>query len=411
MRVPSHKINLTQKVIREEEELMREEFLPFSPPFIGEREIEEVVDTLRSGWLTTGPKTARFEQEFAAKFCSPSAVALNSCTAGLHSALVALGIGPGDEVVTSCMTFAATVNVIEHVGARPVLVDVEPDTLNLSPGQVRRAVTRKTKLILPVHFAGHPVDLDAINGIAKSHQLTVLEDAAHAIGARYRGQWIGESSNPTAFSFYATKNITTGEGGMLTGDPELIEQAKVIALHGMSHEAWNRYQKGGKWFYEVVLPGFKYNMTDLQASMGLCQLDRLQGFIERRAEIARQYTQEIGSFGAFELPVERSSVSHAWHLYVLRLRKGQLSIDRDRFVEELTKRKIGSSVHFIPIHLHPFYRDKYGYRPDDFPVAYGNYQRSFSLPLNPSMTDRDVADVIDAVRDIADRYRSVRRVA
>ena len=390
---------------------MREEFLPFSPPFIGESEIEEVVDTLRSGWLTTGPKTARFEKEFSEKFHASSAVALNSCTAGLHSALVALGVGHGDEVVTSCMTFAATVNVIEHVGARPVLVDVEPDTLNLDPGQVRQAVSGKTKVIMPVHFAGHPVDLDTINEIADLHQLTVLEDAAHAVGAKYRGQWIGGSSNPTAFSFYATKNMTTGEGGMLTGDPELIEQVKVISLHGMSHEAWNRYQKGGRWFYEVVLPGFKYNMTDLQASMGLCQLDRVQGFIERRTEIANRYTQEFGGSGVFECPAERSDISHAWHLYVLRLREGQLCIDRDRFIEELTKRKIGSSVHFIPIHLHPYYRDKYGYRSEDFPAAHDSYQRSLSLPLNPSMTDHDVADVIEAVHEIATQYRSVKKVA
>lgn len=390
---------------------MREQFLPFSPPSIGEEEIAEVVDTLRSGWLTTGPKTRQFEQAFADEFESPSAAALNSCTAGLHAALVALGVGPGDEVITTCLTFAATVNVIEHVGARPVLVDVEADTLNLDPQEVERAITERTKVILPVHFAGHPVDLDAINALAAAHGLTVLEDAAHAVGAKYRGKWIGSSGNPTSFSFYATKNMTTGEGGMLTGPAELIDQVRVISLHGMSHEAWNRYQKGGRWFYEVVLPGFKYNMTDVQAAMGLCQLKRLPRFIERRAEIAEKYALAFAEHESFELPVTRPEVSHAWHLYPLRLRGDQLRIGRDEFVAELADRNIGTSVHFIPIHLHPFYADKYGYQPADFPIAHDSYQRMFSLPLNPAMTDHDVQDVVEAVLAIAAEHQSLSRAA
>lgn len=390
---------------------MREQFLPFSPPSIGEEEIAEVVDTLRSGWLTTGPKTRRFEQAFADEFDSPSAAALNSCTAGLHAALVALGVGPGDEVITTCLTFAATVNVIEHVGARPVLVDVEADTLNLDPQEVERAITEKTKVILPVHFAGHPVDLDAINALAAAHGLTVLEDAAHAVGAKYRGKWIGSSDNPASFSFYATKNMTTGEGGMLTGPAELIDQVRVISLHGMSHEAWNRYQKGGRWFYEVVLPGFKYNMTDMQAAMGLCQLKRLPRFIERRAEIAAKYAEAFAEHESFELPVTRPEVSHAWHLYPLRLQGDQLRIGRDEFVAKLADRNIGTSVHFIPIHLHPFYADKYGYQPADFPIAHDSYQRMFSLPLNPAMTDRDVQDVVEAVLAIAGENQSLSRAA
>lgn len=390
---------------------MREQFLPFSPPSIGEEEIAEVVDTLRSGWLTTGPKTRRFEQAFADEFDSPSAAALNSCTAGLHAALVALGVGPGDEVITTCLTFAATVNVIEHVGARPVLVDVEADTLNLDPQEVERAITEKTKVILPVHFAGHPVDLDAINALAAAHGLTVLEDAAHAVGAKYRGKWIGSSDNPTSFSFYATKNMTTGEGGMLTGPAELIDQVRVISLHGMSHEAWNRYQKGGRWFYEVVLPGFKYNMTDVQAAMGLCQLKRLPRFIERRAEIAAKYAAAFAEHESFELPVTRPEVSHAWHLYPLRLQGDQLRIGRDEFVAELADRNIGTSVHFIPIHLHPFYAEKYGYQPADFPIAHDCYQRMFSLPLNPAMTVRDVQDVVEAVLAVAAENQSLSRAA
>jgi dTDP-4-amino-4,6-dideoxygalactose transaminase len=390
---------------------MRTTFLPFSPPLIGQAEINEVVDTLRSGWLTTGPKTRRFEQEFADSLQAPAALALNSCTAGLHSALVALGIGPGDEVITTCMTFAASVNVIEHVGARPVLVDVEPDTLNIDPLQVERAVTQRTKAILPVHFAGHPVDLGAIRAIAEEQQLAVLEDAAHAVGAEYRGCPIGSTGNPTAFSFYATKNLTTGEGGMLTGNPEFIDRARIVSLHGMSREAWQRYQQGGSWRYNVVLPGFKYNMTDLQAAIGLCQLARLPEMQQRRREIAAAYTQAFQDVEGIELPASRSDVLHAWHLFVIRLRPGTFRIGRDEFVDRLTRRNIGTSVHFIPIHMHSYYRDKYEYGAVDFPVAYGNFQRMFSLPLNPSMTDEDVADVVEAVSEIASEARSVEMAA
>lgn len=390
---------------------MRSEFLPFAPPLIGQEEIDEVVDTLRSGWLTTGPKTHRFENEFCTQFEAPAAVALNSCTAALHTALVALGIGPGDEVITTCMTFAASVNVIEHVGARPVLVDIEPDTLNIDPASVERAITLRTRAILVVHFAGHPVDLDAINALAQSRNLVVIEDAAHAVSAKYRDRWIGSGSNPTAFSFYATKNITTGEGGMLTGDSELVSQARIIGLHGMSHEAWRRYQQGGSWRYDVVLPGFKYNMTDLQAALGLCQLRRLPGFQRRRREIADAYTTAFRDLEEIEVPTSRPEVTHAWHLYVIRLQNAALKIGRDEFINRLTRRNIGTSVHFIPIHLHPYYRKKYGYGQTDFPVAYQSFQLMLSLPLNPSMTDQDVADVIDAVCEIATESRKHARAA
>ncbi len=390
---------------------MRPDFLPFSPPLIGQEEIDEVVDTLRSGWITTGPKTRRFEEEFCRYVDAPSALALNSCTAGLHTALVALGIGPGDEVITTCMTFAASANVIEHVGATPVLVDVEPDTLNLDPALVERAITPRTKAILAVHFAGHPVDLDAIRAIASERNLFLVEDAAHAVGAKYRDRWIGCGSNPTAFSFYATKNMTTGEGGMLTGDDELLSRARMISLHGMSREAWSRYQKGGNWRYEILLPGFKYNMTDVQAALGLCQLRRLAEFQRRRKEIADQYTRAFSEFAEVELPTSRPEVLHAWHLYVLRVRTGALTIHRDRFVDILASKNIGTSVHFIPIHTHPYYRDKYGFQPMDFPVAYTNFERMLSIPLNPSMTDQDVADVIEAVTDTIKRSRTSARAA
>jgi dTDP-4-amino-4,6-dideoxygalactose transaminase len=309
------------------------------------------------------------------------------------------------------MTFAATVNVIEHVGARPVLVDVEPDTLNIDPDCVARAITPRTRAILPVHFAGHPVDLDAINTIAEQNSLAVVEDAAHAVGAKYRERWIGSGNNPTAFSFYATKNMTTGEGGMLTGNEELISRARIISLHGMSREAWQRYQQGGSWRYDVVLPGFKYNMTDLQAALGICQLRRLGDFQQRRTEIAAAYTRAFDEFEEIETPASRPEVDHAWHLYVVRLRAAALRLGRDRFIKLLADRKIATSVHFIPIHLHPYYRDKYRYRETDFPVAYESYQRMFSLPLNPSMTDQDVADVIEAVGEILSEARCMERAA
>jgi len=385
---------------------MRKTFLPFSPPLIGEAEVREVVDTLHSDWITTGPKTKSFEAAFASYLDAPSALALNSCTAGLHTALVALGIGPGDEVITTPMTFAASVNVIEHVGGRPVLVDVEEDTLNLDPEKAAAAaVTSRTRAIIAVHYAGHPVDLDAIRALSTSHGLALIEDAAHALPARYKGQWIGSGENPVSFSFYATKNMTTGEGGMLTASPEFLERARVVALHGMSRDAWNRYDAKGSWFYEVVLPGFKYNMTDIQAAIGLHQLERLGDFQRRRREVVNAYQEGFADLEELRCPVEHPDVESAWHLYVLRLRLERLGIGRDAFINELRDRNIGTSVHFIPIHLHPYYRDKYGYRPDDFPVALRNYECMLSLPLNPRLTDEDVADVIDAVRDIVRQHR------
>ena len=383
----------------------RRTFLPFAPPVIGQEEIDEVVDTLKSAWITTGPKTRAFEREFAAFVGAPGALALNSCTAGLHTALATLGIRPGDEVITTPMTFCASVNVIEHVGARPVLVDVEPDTLNIDPQRIAAAVTPRTRAILAVHYAGHPADLDGIEALARTHRLTVVEDAAHAIPARYKGRCIGSGTNPVAFSFYATKNLTTAEGGMLTGDAAFLERARVLSLHGMSRDAWKRYDQGGSWRYEVLLPGFKYNMTDIQAAIGLWQLRKQDAFQRRRREVVARYTAMFAGEEALEPPVARPDVEPAWHLYVLRLRRQALRIGRDRFIEELAARNIGTSVHFIPIHLHPYYRDKYGYAADAFPVAYQNYRRLLSLPLHPGLSDRDVSDVIAAVLDVARTHR------
>lgn len=384
---------------------MNSKFIPFSPPWIGEEEINEVIDTLRSDWITTGPKVKRFEEEFSKYFRTPSALALNSCTAALHTALVTLGIGKGDEVITTPMTFCASVNVIEHVGARPVLVDVEPDTLNIDPNKIEAAITKNTKAILPVHYSGHPVEIDTIYNIAEKYGLFVIEDAAHAIYAKYKGRFIGASNNPVAFSFYATKNLTTAEGGMLTGTPEFIEKARIISLHGMSRDAWKRYSKEGSWYYEVVFPGFKYNMTDIQASIGLWQLRKLEDFQKRRKEIVRKYNEAFSREEALEIPVERPEVEHAWHLYVLRLNLNMLKINRDQFIEELKIRNIGTSVHFIPIHLHPYYKNKYGYKPNDFPVAYNNYLRMISLPLYPKLTDQEVYYIIDSVLEIVKKNR------
>ena len=382
----------------------RSEFLPFSPPCVGEEEIAAVVEAMRSDWITTGPGTREFERLFSAAVQAPGTLALNSCTAALHTALVTLGVGPGDEVITTPMTFAASANVIEHVGATPVFADVERDTANIDPERVAAAVTSRTKVILPVHYAGHPVELDTLEAIAKSRGITILEDAAHALPASYRGRMIGSGRNPVAFSFYATKNLTTAEGGALTADQDFLDRARVVSLHGMSRDAWKRYDKGGSWFYEVVLPGFKYNMTDIQSAIGRVQLARLPGFQARRRAIVAQYSEAFQDLAALELPVERAHVEHAWHLYVLRLNLEALTIGRDRFIDELKERNIATSMHFIPVHIHPFYRDKYAMRPEQLPVAYEHYKRSLSLPLHPRLSDQDVLDVCEAVRDVVSQY-------
>lgn len=408
---------------------MRKEFLPFSPPSIGEEEVAEVVDTLRSNWISTGPKTLRFEKEFATAVGSPAALALSSCTAALHLGLIVLGVGPGDFVLTTPMTFCSGVHVVEQVGAVPILVDVEPDTLNIDPKKLNAKIRdlslhksdrRKLKAVIPVHLHGHPYEVDAVLEIAKRHNLAIVEDAAHALPARYKGQVVGSQDaacsipRVTCFSLYATKNITTGEGGILTGSRETIESARPWSLHGMSRDAWKRNAREGSWYYEVDRPGFKYNMTDIQSSIGLHQLTKLPQFHQRRREIARRYDQALAHLEALQLPTRRAHVEHAWHLYVLRLNRDLLNISRDRFIEELGARNISSSVHFIPIHLHSYYRNKYGYKPEDFPVARREYARMLSLPLYPGMSDQDADDVVEAVLDIVEKHgasRSTRRPA
>jgi dTDP-4-amino-4,6-dideoxygalactose transaminase len=393
----------------------RAEHLPFAPPDIGEAEIAAVVETLRAGWLTTGPKVAELEQRFGAAVGATSCLAVSSCTGALHLALAALGIGRGDAVFVPTMTFAATANVVDHQGAVPVLVDVEPDTLNIDPDALERAVASlpaglRPRAVMPVHYAGHPVALDAVLDLAGRHGMDVVEDAAHALPAAVGSVPIGATPDgpvrrAVAFSFYATKNLTTGEGGALVGNADLVEEARLWCLHGMSRDAWGRYGRGGSWAYDVVRPGFKYNLGDVQAAIGLVQLDRLPSFHARRRELVARYREGLADLDAVELPVERPGVMHAWHLFVIRLRLDALAIDRAGFIDELDRRNIGSSVHFIPLHLHPYYRDTYGWKPDDLPVASAEFERIVSLPLHTRMSDADCDDVVDAVRDIVDTHR------
>jgi dTDP-4-amino-4,6-dideoxygalactose transaminase len=379
---------------------MRDKYLSFSPPCIGDAERAEVLDTLNSDWITTGPKTRRFESRLKETLGAPALVAFNSCTAGLHVGLVVMGIGPGDEVIVPSLTFCATANVVEHVGAKPVLVDVTPDTLTLDPQAVARAITPRTRAIMPVHYAGHPAQLDPLFLLAEQNGLQVLEDAAHALPARYKGRLVGSRSNLASFSFYATKNLTTAEGGCLTGDPELLDKARIIGHHGMDKEAWKRFDRSGSWYYEVLAPGFKYNMTDIQAAIGLGQLDRLAAFQERRRQVFTAYNERLGRLDGLQLPVEAPEVESSLHLYVIRLKLEQLRIGRNEFIEELKSRQIGTSVHYLPLHMQPFYRDKYGYRAEDCPVAADAFSRMLSLPLHPGLTDQDVDDVCQAVEDI-----------
>lgn len=393
--------------------MSRSEFLSFSPPYLGQEEIDEVLDTLRSGWITTGPKARRFEEEFAAYVGAPAAVGVSSGTAAMQVALTAMGVGPGDAVITTPMTFCSTVHVIEQVGASPVLVDVDRSSLNIDPDRVDQVLGTRDDIaaLLPVHMAGQVCDLDSLYELAGRNDSFVVEDAAHALPARHGGSMVGAirgglPGHAVCFSFYATKNLTTGEGGMITSTPELSDLMRTWSLHGMSRDALDRYEEGGSWFYEVTHPGLKANLTDVQAAIGLQQLKRLDWMHSRRTEVADAYTKAFDGVTQVETPLVSGGTTHAWHLYVLRLHLDQLSLDRNRFIAELSRRNIGTSVHFIPIHLHPYYRDKYGYKPEDFPIAHAEYLRSVSLPLHPGLTDQDVQDVIEAVMDVVATHTS-----
>ncbi len=382
-------------------------FLAFHQPLIGQEEIDEVVDTLRSGWLTTGPKTQKFEQAFCRYIGCEFAVAVNSCTAGLHLALAAINVGPGDEVITTPYTFAATGEVILYTGAKPVLVDIEPNGFNIDVSKIERAITPKTRAIIPVHFAGEPCDMEAILDIARRHDLVVIEDAAHAVAAEYRGKKIGGLSQMTAFSFYATKNLTTGEGGMVTtNDPKLAEHVRSLSLHGLSRDAWRRYSKSGSWFYEILHLGYKYNLTDIQSSIGLHQLAKIEKFLEDRRRIVEAYDRALAEIPEIVLPPHGKDSRHAWHLYVIRLRAEKLRIDRDELIRRLSDQGIGTSVHFIPLHLHPFYRTTFGWAPGDFPNALRTYESAISLPLYPQLDSKDVSDrVVATLKQIVSESR------
>jgi dTDP-4-amino-4,6-dideoxygalactose transaminase len=370
----------------------------FGQPDIREPEIDEVVATLRSGWLGTGPRTHEFEREFAEYVGAKHAIGLNSCTAALHLSLLALGIGPGDEVITSALTFAASVNVILHVGATPVLVDVEERSQNLDPSLVERAITTRTRAILPVHMAGWPSDLTALTALADARGLTIVEDAAHATEATIDGRKIGSIGTTTAFSFYVTKNLVTGEGGMLTtNDDRIAEDVRVRALHGMSRDAWKRYSSSGFQHYDIVLPGWKYNMTDLQAALGIHQLRRISQNLARREAIWARYLSGLRGIPGVRLPETYDRGIHARHLFTIRVREREAGLSRDAMIAELKSRNIGTGVHFRPIHAHTFFAERLGYGWGSFPVAEAIGEETLSLPLSTRLTDDDVQDVIDAV--------------
>jgi dTDP-4-amino-4,6-dideoxygalactose transaminase len=401
----------------------RTSFLPFALPDLGEAEVEAVVRVLRSGWITTGPEAQAFEREFAEYIGTRHAVALNSCTAALHLALEAMGIGPGDEVLTSTVTFTATAEVVEYLGARTRFVDVDPETLNLDPMAVRTLIEReyvrqedgwvhhdtggRLRAIIPVHYAGHACDMPSLQALAAEYRLGVVDDAAHALPAGINGRKVGAMGCPTAFSFYATKTLTTGEGGMLTTDDDaLAARARVMALHGITRDAWKRYTAEGSWFYEVSDPGFKYNLTDIAAALGRVQLRRLQEMRDARARVAARYSASLAGLDSVETPTTQAGYEHAWHLYPIRLRLERLTIDRARVIQELRERQIGTSVHFIPLHRQPFYAGRYGYTAAQFPVAEAVYPRLVSLPIYSRMSADDVASVVEALADVSERFRA-----
>jgi len=376
-------------------------FIPFALPDVTEAEIQAVVDVLRSGWVTTGPKAKDFEARFGRAAGASQCLVVNSCTAALHLALEAVGVRAGDEVIVPTLTFAASAEVVRYLGATPVLVDVRASDHNVEPAAVERAVTARTRAILPVHFGGVPADMDEVNAIARARGIPVVADSAHAFPCSYRGRNVGTLADVTCFSFYATKTMTTAEGGAaVTENAEWADRMRVMALHGISRDAWKRYTAEGNWYYEILAPGYKYNLTDLAAAMGLVQLARAEEMLARRAAIAARYDAAFAGVPALERLRPPPDRTNAHHLYVVKLAPGALRIDRNAFVDELKRRGIGASVHFIPLHVHPYYRDAFGYRAEDLPVALDLYQRSISLPLFSAMTSHQVERVIEAVLDI-----------
>ena len=384
---------------------MRETFLPFAKPSLGEEEISELVDSLRSGWITTGPKTEKFAEAFREYVGALHASPLSSATAGLHLAVLAHGIGPGDEVITTPMTFAATLNVIELAGARPVLADIDRRNLNIRVEEIERKITSRTKAVIPVHYVGQPCDLDPILDLATKHRLAVIEDAAHAVGAEYRGRKIGSFPTTSVFSFHPNKNITTGEGGMVvTGDEEVFEKVSLLKFHGMDRNAWKRFAKSGSPRYDIAMPGYKYNMMDIQAALGLHQLPKLDGFIEKRRSIAEAYQEDFRDAPLILPEAVPWPAKHAWHLFAPLVDLERLSVDRDRFMAELKERNIGCGLHYSAAHEFSYYRRKYAWHPEDFPEAHFVSERIVSLPLFPDMTEAERGDVVEAVFDIAKKF-------
>ena len=387
-------------------------FLPFARPSITEREKQAVLEVLDSGWLTTGPRTKLFEERFAATVGTRHAIALNSATAALHLTLEALGVGPGDEVIVPTWTFAASAEVVAYRGARPVLVDIDRRTLNATPEQVLAAVTPRTRAVITVHIAGLPVEVERLVALLEPRGIAVVEDVAHAFPSRIggpNGRYAGTFGRAGAFSFYATKTITTGEGGMLvTDDDSIADRARIMSLHGISRDAWNRYAASGSWYYEIEDAGYKYNMTDIAAALGLVQLERANELLAARRSIAAAYTNGFSMSAAadlLELPPDADDGSHAWHLYIVRLGLDRLAIDRAAVMMALREAGIGASVHFIPLHLHPYYQRRWGTHPEDHPVATGEYERVLSLPIWPGMTSDDIGRVVATLAAILDGSR------
>ena len=379
-----------------------EEFLPFSRPSISQAAIDEVVACLKSGWITTGPRVKQFEDDLKAYLGAPHVLALTSATAGLHLVLVALDLKPGDEVITTPMTFAATLNTIVLAGGKPVLVDVEPGTYNMDVTRIEKAITKRTRAIMPVHFGGLPVDMDPLYDLAKKHNLRVIEDAAHAIGTEYKGKRIGSFGDIQVFSFHPNKNMTTGEGGCVaTRDEKLAGDVALLRFHGMDREAWNRFGKKGNQHYEIIQPGYKYNMMDIQAALGLHQLKALDGFIKRRTEIAHRYHKLLAGWPQLTLTKAPAYTHlHAWHLYTPLINPEKAGMDRDAFMQGMKERNIGTGLHYRAVHLYPYYREQFGFKAGDFPNAETISDRIVSLPLFPLMTDADQDRVIAAMKDL-----------
>jgi len=380
--------------------------IPFHKPYITEDEISGVVDALRSGWITMGPTTVAFENNFKEYIGTKNAVSMNSCTACLHLALKAIDLREQDEVIVPSVTFTATAEVITYFRAKPVFVDIERETGNIDISKIEEKITKRTRAIIPVHYGGQPCDLDEILNLARKYNLSVIEDAAHAIPAWYKKRKIGTLADMTCFSFYATKPITTGEGGMVTTENDKwADRIKMLRLHGISRDAWKRYTKEGSWYYEVIEAGYKYNLTDLQAAIGLAQLKKVDWMWQKRKAISIQYTEALKPFEELTTPYVKADRESAWHLYVIRLNLEMLKIDRNQFIEELKNRGILTSVHFIPLYRHPYYRDILGYTVDGFSASEWFYERVISLPIYPGMTDENVQFVIDTVSDVARKFR------